>query len=632
MFYLIFTFLKKYKTFTGFVFLFLFSPNFCWSMSPSKNYLIEKSSSLNLHNERYWHILLHYHKTPLGFKSRIDDPDFFLSKNGKTNPADELKETIKYLFGSDGNNKEAVCRFYARYKWLKEKLDPENIVSDDIKCEKIENIKPGQVSVIFPTYYMNNPASMFGHTFLTINSSYKNIRLADSVNYAARANTTNGVDFAIRGVFGFFKGYYAVMPYYKKIQEYSDINQRDIWEYKLNLNKEEVRKMIWHITELNNIYTDYYFFKENCSYNLLYLIESARPNINLVKKFKTVAIPIDTIKAMKEEKLIDSVDFRPSKTTSIKFRQKTLNKKEQKLSKLLIETQNPKKILEKENLSTEKQIKILDLSIELTQFLLVDKKITEQKYKSRLINLLKLRSTLGKSFQTIKLEIPQRPDFGHDSNRVTLSSGISNDNVFQELRFRPAFTDLSDTDYVQDKGVKIEFLDTKIRYIQKNNNLFLEQLDFLDIKSISPRDEIFKPVSWKVETGLTRKINHKRENALIYQLGTGGGLAWNILNEKYIGYALFEQRAEAGGNLKNNFDIGFGLSTGIIALPAKNLKINILSRFLKFVPDDCHSLFETGLSTNLKISRNNHLSFELLYENTRKFDSTEAVISWNLFF
>jgi hypothetical protein len=479
---------------------------------------------------------------------------------------------------------------------------------------------------------MNNPASMFGHTFLTINSSYKNMRLADSVNYAARANTTNGVDFAIRGVFGFFKGYYAVMPYYKKIQEYSDINQRDIWEYKLNLSKEEVRKMIWHITELNNIYTDYYFFKENCSYNLLYLIEAARPEANLVNKFKTVVIPIDTIKAMKEEKLIDSVDFRPSKTTSIKHRQQLLTKKDQKLAKLLIENQTPEKLLEKQNLNSDKKIKILDLSIELTQFFLVDKKISEQKYKKRLLNLLKLRSSLGKAREKNEIIIPDRPDLGHDSNRITISSGISEDDFFQELRFRPAFTDLSDTDYVQDKGVKIEFLDTKIRYISEDKNLFLEQLDLLDIKSISPRDEIFKPVSWKVKTGLTRKINHNEKDALIYQLETGGGLAWNILSDKYIGYGLIEQRTEAGGNLKHNFDIGLGISSGIIALPFKNLKINIYSRFLRFLADDCHSLFESGISNNFKVSRNNHLTFEFLYENTRKHDNTQALISWNFFF
>jgi hypothetical protein len=632
MLYFVFSILKKYKTSKGFVFLFLLVPAICHSFEGSQNYLLEKASSLNLHNDRYWHILLHYHKTITGYKSRIDDPGYFLAENGKTDPQAELIETIKYLFGSQENNSAPVCRFYARYRWLKQKLDPDNIVSDDLKCDKIENIKPGQVSVIFPTYYMNNPASMFGHTFLTINTRYKSARLSDSVNYAARADSTNGVDFAIRGIFGFFKGYYAVMPYYKKIQEYSDINQRDIWEYRLNLTENEVRKMIWHITELENIYTDYYFFKENCSYNLLYLIEAARPETNLVKRFKTVVIPVDTIKAMKDEDLIESADFRPSRTSSIRYRQSLLSKNEQKLAKLLIKSKHPGKILEKENLNRQTKINVLDLSIELTRYFLVDKKISKENYKSVLISLLRLRSTLGKSEIEIQPEIPERPDLGHDSNRITLSAGISDDDFFQELRFRPAFTDLSDTDYVQDKGVKIEFLDTKIRYFTKDKRLFLEQLDLLDIKSISPRDEIFRPISWKVETGFIRKLNHRKENALIYQLGTGGGFAWNISSDKYIAYTLFEQRAEAGGNLKNNFDLGLGMSGGLIALPHKNFKVNIFSRFLRFVPDDCHSLFEAGITNNFKVSRNNHLTFEFFYENIRKNDNTEAVVSWNFFF
>jgi len=118
---------------------------------------------------------------------------------------------------------------------------------------------------------------MFSHTLLTIDTGYTNKRLSNAVNYAAFTEGRTGMSFALRGLVGLFKGYYTVMPYYKKIQEYSDINQRDIWEYELNLTPDEIRRMIRHIKELDLIYTDYYFFDENCSYNLLFLLEAARP-------------------------------------------------------------------------------------------------------------------------------------------------------------------------------------------------------------------------------------------------------------------------------------------------------------------------------------------------------------------
>jgi hypothetical protein len=74
--------------------------------------------------------------------------------------------------------------------------------------------------------------------------------------------------YAIKGLFGFYRGYYSILPYYAKIQEYRDVSDRDIWEYPLNLEYEEVIKLLMHIYELNAIYSDYYFFDENCSYFL----------------------------------------------------------------------------------------------------------------------------------------------------------------------------------------------------------------------------------------------------------------------------------------------------------------------------------------------------------------------------
>ncbi|MEO1959085.1 MAG: hypothetical protein ABGX23_05990, partial [Nautiliaceae bacterium] len=72
-----------------------------------------------LSNEKYWKILLHFKKN----KSEIDSPNFFLSKNGKFSPKDELKATIYYLTHpkyKDDNS--TYCRFPARREWIKSKI------------------------------------------------------------------------------------------------------------------------------------------------------------------------------------------------------------------------------------------------------------------------------------------------------------------------------------------------------------------------------------------------------------------------------------------------------------------------------------------------------------------------------
>src|SRR5881296_1644428 len=53
--------------------------------------LIQRSIEQKLAYERYWHLLLHYRTTLFGgYDSEQDDPGFFLSPDGKTDPQAEL--------------------------------------------------------------------------------------------------------------------------------------------------------------------------------------------------------------------------------------------------------------------------------------------------------------------------------------------------------------------------------------------------------------------------------------------------------------------------------------------------------------------------------------------------------------
>ena len=74
------------------------------------------------------------------------------------------------------------------------------------------------------------------------------------------------------------------MPYYRKVREYNDIESRDIWEYKLKLSEEEVSRVLLHLWEMQRAEFDYYFLDENCSYQLLSLLDVAREDLHLTKE------------------------------------------------------------------------------------------------------------------------------------------------------------------------------------------------------------------------------------------------------------------------------------------------------------------------------------------------------------
>jgi len=272
------------------------------SLFSDTNFYINLAEQKKLSESIYWHTLLHMPTDT----SEIDDPRFFLSPDGKTDAKAELIATINALIKDTRIDDNATaCRFPARSFWLEKELGLKPKLRP--KCEafnkQMKKIDPHSVSLIFPAAYISSPASMFGHTFLRIDSSYNSKMLSYAINYAANANpdTENALVFTIKGLFGGYDGEYSLLPYYEKIKEYRDSEERDIWEYNLNLSQKQIEQMMRHIWEIENTYSWYYFFTENCSYNMLWLIEVANPEINLRKYFTYQVIPPETVHVVIEE-------------------------------------------------------------------------------------------------------------------------------------------------------------------------------------------------------------------------------------------------------------------------------------------------------------------------------------------
>jgi len=346
--------------------------------------LLNKVEEKKLYNHRYWQVLLHYKPAYTGFKSLIDDSRFFLSSDGKTDPKAELEATIRALFQSDvKNDTHPKCRFVARYEWLKQELNLDESQFANITCTEFNSvinntIQPKSVVLVFPASYMNNPASMFGHTLLRIDGIYQSKLLSYAANYAAYVDDGLGLLYMFKGIFGYYKGYFKVFPYYERIKEYNDTEQRDMWEYSLSFSEEEVSRMFRHLWELKDIYSDYYFFDENCSYNLLFLLEAARPSLRLTDGAGLWVMPVDTIRAVKKSGMMENITFRPAKASKIRHIASLLNDDYQKEAIKIADNKiSPDSIA---NIQGGEKIKTLDLAIEVAQYRYNNNELTKDEY------------------------------------------------------------------------------------------------------------------------------------------------------------------------------------------------------------------------------------------------------------
>lgn len=616
-----------------FLVLTLLSPGLARSQDFYVDELLKKAEEYKLYDQRYWHVILHYKPHGSGFKSLVDDPEFFLSPEGKEDPASELNATIKALFLSDKrDDSHPKCRFIGRYEWLKEKLNIDENAFSDISCQEFQTIlnsvQPRFAVLIFPASYMNNPASMFGHTLLRIDSSYESKLLSHAANYAAYVDHA-GILYPIKGIFGFYKGYFKVFPYYERVKEYNDTEQRDMWEYDLNLSEEEVRRMFLHLWELKDIYSYYYFFDENCSYNLLFLLEAARPSLNLAGQFGPWVIPVDTIRAVKDSGVVSNIEYRPAMATRIRYITSLLNADSQETAlKIANGEWAPDKISDR---SSTKKITILDLAIENIQYKYNKQIINRDAYLKVFLPSLKERSAMGNpDIEQYKIPVPVKPEDGHSSNRISIGSGIKRDVPFIEARYRPAYHSLTDPDDGYSEGSQIVFTDTALRYYT-DGRFKLHQLDVIDIISISPRSDFFKPLSWKIETGFTQKWFQDRDEHLIYQLNSGVGLAYQ---DKIMGlwYGLAEANIALSGEFKESYAVGIGAQVGTIKKITSYWKINLSAETLFYGIRESFQEYKTSAVQTFKLNQNNSLHLSISWEEIFHHEQTEAKLNWNYYF
>ena len=609
--------------------------------------LVHRAGEMKLHEDNYWRVLVHYKRTPGGVSSLIDDPAFFLSGEGKRNPAAELNATIRSFFTPlEEGKKHPICRFIARFYWLKEKLEidesalPMNTCKDTITA--IDGMRPRSATLVFPASHINSPASMFGHTLLTIETGNRSKLLAHSVNYSAVTTETFGPSYAIKGIFGLYRGYFGILPYYAKIQEYNDFDQRDIWEYLLNLTEDEVRRMLYHIYELDYIYSDYYFFDENCSYNLLFLLDVARPTLRLTDDFYppyfSWVIPVDTIRGARTSGLIESVEYRPSRVTMIKHITSQLGKEGRDFAMSVIRGRKDTGAILKADLPESEKAMVCDLLTEYTRYRFSRDEITKDEYTKLLIDFLGVRSALGHQKETdYVVPRPGRPDEGHLSARFSTGGGVRDGTAFVDVKLRPSYHTLMDPDYGYIPGGHIVFTDIHLRLYNDERSARLEKFDFIDIISLSPRERLIESVSWKISTGLRRLFMGDGNEPLAAFINPGGGLVWDI---PWIGlfYWMFETEFDAGRSLDNRYSLGVGSSTGILTSITQRLKTHITARNLFHLTGDkrhealasCSLRFTASVNASLMIEASRMIAADENF-SARKGEN-EISVGGNLFF
>lgn len=621
--------------------------------------LKQAARELHLADAREWRILGHYaaHRFRPGAASEADSPEFFLSPDGKNDPQAELDATLAAFFEPAEArirlDDHPQCAYPARREWLDARLGFDRTRFPWRECaaldEWIAGLGARGLTLVFAEAFMNNPSSTFGHTLLRVDGrpatdpggapSDRAGRdlLSYSVNFAGETGTDSGALYAVKGIFGAYNGFFSLLPYYDKINQYVRWESRAIWEYELDFTPDEVRRLLFHLWELRDVAFAYFFFSENCSYQLLGLLEAARPGLDLSGGYAGWVIPIDTVRSIVEQAGIsDRVVYRPSAVEKIRHMGAALGPEERRIAAALSDG----------NLAPDADaVQALPAPTRTTTLAVAADKVSYEAGKGdaaarkRLLGLLRARSRTGVKGDPVAPPEPPavRPDEGHGSSRLRVAGGAVDGRSFVELRWRPATHDLLDPQGGFLEGAAINFIDTAVRYHPDDGEFDLHELAVIDIESLAPRDELFEPISWHLKTGLaTRRmpsgvVDELRE-AKLFHNEVGAGMTLRPWRNALV-YGFLDGALDVSGKLDDHYAIGAGASAGIyVSDPSDRWRGHLFAKATRYFAGDTRSAFQVGLEQRVRITRNHALRLHVTGERDFRETWLDVGLGWDFYF
>lgn len=509
-----------------------------------------------------WLRLLHFEDST----SRVDSREYFIHPQGNVNSKLELEATIKAFNENQtlGNDPwKAACSFPARFQFLIDQgykfSKPE--CTEYNAWRKQLDIK--SVSLVFSSYYPGNPASIFGHTFLKLNFNENHVsKLTDyAVSFSARATDPMGVIYAVKGLLGGYQAFYEISPYYMKLNEYVHTESRDIWEYPIVLSPLQIDRLLAHLWEqYKKASYSYWFTKENCSFQLLALLDVAFGDTNLAEESEFVVLPAKTVKQVEATGKLGIGKIRPSFKKQLLYRYDLLNESER---------QEYQQELDQRIKSTNANV--LDAVIAKIRYeqLEVNDDVEKRKEISKkLLPILQRRAALKVKTEDYKKEWyesmnKENPVLSHNSGKVQINSGIRNDKSIVALEVRLGLHSPTDREEGLPHHSEVNYLSMAIDH--SADQTLIQRIRIIDILSLQPRSAANSGFSWRAGAGAIRRLGYRA--GLAPQTAFSIGYSIAPTNSLSL-YSLIGAEASVHSSQIKDVAIGNNFELGLIYTPS----------------------------------------------------------------
>ncbi len=596
-----------------------------------------RAHALGVADQIAWRrLLLHDDRSGARGGSTVDSADFFLAKNGSSDPAAELDATLLGFFAAVEPGREdahAACRFPARRLWVESQIGNGSL-GPAPPCAALARymtqLDIGSASLVYASNFIENPASAFGHTFLRLHkrrdpsaadSAQANDRRDRGVDYTAFTDTANPFLHGLKGLTGFFRGQFRFRPYAEMIRDYAGYEARDLWEYTLALSDAELDRLAKHLWERAQARIDYFYLTENCSYQLVAALDAAVPRFDLVKRLRKPLLPLDTIKAVAAMPgLVRSIIYRPSVRSVFRTSHSRIDYAGREIVESLLK--DPDTLLAP-GLSDEYAALLFDtaklgLEARYAREIVEGSNAFAQNAWQRLTE--RRAHLVGVPFRSPMDWAPKdkEPHKSHGSMRATLGSGVTSryGSSFTTFGFRVALHDLADPAEGQPELLQLQFLDTRIRYDYGRERLTLDTLTFVEFVALNPLSRVDKKFSWRMRGFGTRLHDRAAPDAFAHgpNVSLGGAFATQRNSDRVLFFLMADAFAALSGGVDgiggSVVRVGVGPFAGFrVRLPAST--VALVTATVSYLPaQPLDATFEVRATVRSRLAKNVAIGLE----------------------
>lgn len=591
---------------------------------------VDADTLARLASHPQWQQLIFYKNQ----RPQVISPNFYLTiqtnrERKNFSPLYELQATLK-----QATDPKILCRYPARYFWLNEQLH--HAYYDLSQCPNLPDAHQ-PISFMLISSYLKNPASTFGHVLIK-NHQVASESVANSTglvssdalmdktyNFGAKIPPNeNGMLYALKGLFGWYDAGFSETEFFKQDAVYSKNEQRDMWEYQLNLSPTQTQLLNYHLYEAKSARFNYYFIKQNCGYRSGELLELVS-DLPMTQRLGGWYAPEFVFQQLANEpKLVKAVHYLPSEQTQLRQKFRQLSPAVQQVINHFIHT---------ENFSSWQNLPPIE------QKLVVDFLIAHRTYR------LALKHTahdeqIKKQLIALRFGLPT----GNHLSQLTISPKIppsqSNKTAVTELTVRPdglsggvtmyrkdplnRFTDIDKRFAMIAPRFDIENIHNTHRQTEKAK-LTLGEFTFLDMQQIENLAEPLAgepKLSWQLAMGLKQDSFDQTANRP-YAKG-GVGIGWHTSNQ-LLGYAMLNAEVhDNDGHIDGMAEIGV---RGKPKKSDKNLDWSMEANYQLRSRASQKPIQTTELTLRQGLSLSDDLRFIARYTDNPK-DSEQKPLDW----